>query len=173
MRRRLGLGNNPESQWEWWAEKRHPDLEFRNCGVRGERTDQIGNRLEDCVIGAEAVVIQGGTNDLVEGIPVRVAAGHLRRMVDAAKADELDVALADVLPLNTAHPQADPLIAKLNRRIHAIAVAERVRLLPFHAALQDPDHPGLMRRQWTADGIHPSVAGYRRLGELAFSPPGD
>jgi lysophospholipase L1-like esterase len=28
-----------------------------------------------------------------------------------------------------------------------------------------------MKAEWTADGIHPSVEGYRRLGELAFEPP--
>jgi lysophospholipase L1-like esterase len=30
-----------------------------------------------------------------------------------------------------------------------------------------------MSPEWTADGIHPSVEGYRRLGELAFQPPED
>jgi lysophospholipase L1-like esterase len=29
-----------------------------------------------------------------------------------------------------------------------------------------------MKPEWNADGIHPSVEGYRRLGELAFRPPG-
>jgi lysophospholipase L1-like esterase len=170
-RRRLGLGDNPESQWEWWAEERHPDLDFRNCGVRGERTDEIMRRLPECATGADALVIQGGTNDLAQGVPVNAAAANLKRMVEAAKAAGLAVALTDVLPLNTAHPGADPLVAELNRRIRAIAATEHVRLLPFHEVLEDPHHPGLMRREWTADGIHPSVAGYRRLGELAFKPP--
>ena len=26
-----------------------------------------------------------------------------------------------------------------------------------------------MKEEWTADGDHPSIEGYRRLGELAFS----
>ena len=42
--------------------------------------------------------------------------------------------------------------------------------LPFHDTLEDPEHPGRMKPEWTdPDGDHPSVAGYRRLGELAFS----
>jgi hypothetical protein len=28
-----------------------------------------------------------------------------------------------------------------------------------------------MKPEWTADGIHPSVEGYRRRGELAYQPP--
>jgi hypothetical protein len=29
-----------------------------------------------------------------------------------------------------------------------------------------------MREEWTSDGSHPSIEGYRRLGELAFRLPG-
>jgi lysophospholipase L1-like esterase len=29
-----------------------------------------------------------------------------------------------------------------------------------------------MREEWTSDGDHPSIEGYRRLGELAFRLPG-
>jgi acyl-CoA thioesterase-1 len=169
-RGRLGLGNDPKSQWEWWAEMKHPELEFRNCGVRGERTDEIAGRLADCVAGADAVVIQGGINDLAEGLPSQEVLANLRGMVRAAKAENLDVALADLLPYGPA-PQSDPVIDRLNRRIAALGRSEGAAVLPFHRVLEDPDHPGVMEPEWTADGIHPSVAGYRRLGELAFSPP--
>ena len=84
VRARLGAAVDGRSQWEWWAARANPGLEFRNCGVYGERAE--------------------------EGVPV----------------------------------------------------------LPFHATLEDPERPGRMRPEWTDDGDHPSVAGYRRLGELAF-----
>jgi lysophospholipase L1-like esterase len=41
-----------------------------------------------------------------------------------------------------------------------------VPLLPFHDTLEDPERPGRMREEWTSDGDHPSVDGYRVLGEL-------
>ena len=45
-------------------------------------------------------------------------------------------------------------------------------VLPFHDTLEDPDAPGRMKPEWcNEDGDHPSVAGYRRLGELAFRLP--
>ena len=44
-------------------------------------------------------------------------------------------------------------------------------MLPFHDTLEDPSAPGRMKAEWTADGDHPSVEGYRRLGEIAFQPP--
>ena len=170
LRRQLGLGNDPESQWEFWAQREHPDLEFRNCGGRGERTDEIETRFEECVTGADAVVIQGGINDLAGGFPPQAVLANLRGMVRAAKRKNLDVAVADVLPYGPA-PQADPVIDELNRRIAAMARSTAATVLPFHRVLEDPDHQGRMKVEWTADGIHPSVQGYRRLGELAFEPP--
>ena len=170
LRRQLGLGNDPESQWEFWAQREHPDLEFRNCGGRGERTDEIETRFEECVTGADAVVIQGGINDLAGGFPPQAVLANLRGMVRAAKRKNLDVAVADVLPYGPA-PQADPVIDELNRRIAAMAHSTGATVLPFHRVLEDPDHQGRMKAEWTADGIHPSVEGYRRLGELAFKPP--
>jgi len=170
LRRQIGLGNDPESQWEFWAQREHPDLEFRNCGGRGERTDEIATRLEECVMGADAVVIQGGINDLVEGFPPEAVLANLRGMVRATKEEDLEVAVADVLPFGPA-PRADPTIDELNRRIAAMGRSAGVTVLPFHRVLEDPDHQGRMKAEWTADGIHPSVEGYRRLGELAFQPP--
>lgn len=171
MRKRLDLGDDPESQWEYWAQKEHPDLEFRNCGGRGERTDEILRRFEDCTVGADAVVIQGGINDLATGFPPQAVLANLRGMLRAAREENLDVAVADVLPYGPA-PRADRVIDELNRRIATMARDSGATVLPFHRVLEDPDHPGVMKPDWTADGIHPSVEGYRRLGEIAFQPPG-
>lgn len=121
------------------------------------------------MVGADAVVIQGGINDLATGFPPQAVLANLRGMVRAAKEVNLDVALAEVLPYGPA-PQADPVIDRLNRGIAAIARRAGVAVLPFHRVLEDPDHPGRMKPEWTADGIHPSVEGYRHLGELAFEP---
>ena len=65
----------------------------------------------------------------------------------------------------------DREIRRLNASIAAIAREEGVPLLPFHDTLEDPGRPGRMREDWTSDGDHPSVAGYLRLGELAFRLP--
>lgn len=168
----LGFGSDPESQYGYWAERAHPGLVITNCGIFGQRTDEIAARLNDCAEGADAIVIQGGINDIAQGLPVEGAAENLRGMVVAAKRMGLKVAIVDVLPWNNGHPQADPLIEDLNSRIAQIAEDEQVQLLPFHDTLEDPDNPGTMRPDWTADGDHPSVAGYRRLGEIAFAIPG-
>lgn len=167
----LGFGDDETSQYEYWAERRLNKVEIRNCGVFGERTDEIATRLESCAEGADGIVIQGGINDIAQSIPVEAAAENLRGMVEAAMKQGLGVAIADVLPWNNGHPAADGAIVQLNRLIAALAHEQGIALLPFHDTLEDPRRPGRMRSDWTSDGDHPSVVGYRRLGELAFRLP--
>ena len=172
MRDVLGFGADQKSQWQYWAQKAHQELRFRNCGVYGERTDQIAKRLDDCARGAQVLVVQGGINDLAQGRPVRRVAAHLRRMVQRGKALKLRVLVVDLLPWNNAYPEADAGIRRLNGLVHAFARQEHVPVLPFYATLEDPERPGRMREEWTSDGDHPSVDGYHVLGERAFLPPG-
>ena len=171
IQQQLGGAADPQSQYEYWAQRADPSLQFRNCGVFGERTDEIAKRLDSCASGADALIIQGGINDIAQGRPVKAAAADLRKMVEAGKAIGLPVAITDVLPWNNGHPAADQPIAELNRMIATIAADEDVPLLPFHDTLEDPSVAGTMKADWTIDGDHPSVAGYKLLGERAFQLP--
>ena len=171
MRETLGFGADAKSQWQYWAQKAHPDLRFRNCGVYGQRTDEIARRLDECVTGAQVLVVQGGINDIAQGRPVGAAAQDLRRMIRRGKELGLEVAVANLLPWNNGYPQADLKIRRLNELIRDLAGAEHVPVLPFYATLEDPARPGRMKEQWTSDGDHPSVEGYRLLGERAFRLP--
>jgi lysophospholipase L1-like esterase len=157
---------DPESQWEHWASLVDPRLEFRNCGVYGQRADEIGRRLDRCAAGADLLVVQGGINDIAQRRPVQPAAEDLRTIVRRGRRLVSAVLVADVLPWNNGWPDAEGPIRQLNDLVVRIAAAERVPLLSFHDLLEDPDRPGRMRDEWTSDGDHPSVEGYRRLGEL-------
>ena len=170
---RSGIGDalDERSQWQWWAARVHDGLAFRNCGIYGQRTDEIAARLEACAEGADVLVVQGGINDIAQGKPVAAAAENLRAMVRRGRALGLGVAVADVLPWNGGYPRAAAAIDELNRLVAAMVAEEGVRLLPFHDTLLDPERPGRMRGDWTDDGDHPSVEAYRRLGELAFALP--
>jgi hypothetical protein len=90
----------------------------------------------------------------------------------AARADPslelgLRVVVCDVLPWNGGWPRTEQRIRELNELVAGLARDEGVPLLPFHETLEDAERPGRMREEWTSDGDHPSVEGYRRLGELA------
>jgi lysophospholipase L1-like esterase len=165
-------GGDEESQWQHWAARRHPDLAFRNFGVYGERTDEIAARLEPSATGADVLVVQGGINDIAQGRDVEAAAGDLRRMVRRGKQLGLRVALANVLPWNNGRAGHAAAIRRLNALIDELGRDEDVPVLRFCETLQDPNNADRMSAEWThADGDHPSVAGYRRLGEHAFVLP--
>ena len=159
------------SQWQWWAAQTRPQLEFRNHGVNGERTDQIAARLNEALSGAEALVVQGGINDVVQRRSVEDAAANLGGMVERAQQLGFRVALADVLPWNNGDERAAHDIVRLNELVRAIADRLGVPLLPFHDTLVDPEQPDRMRADWTDDGNHPSLEGHRLLGERAFVLP--
>ena len=158
------------SQWLWWAMRANPELDLRNFGVHGERTDQIAQRFSDAVEGAEAVVVQGGINDVVQGRPVEQAAANIAGMLHRARHAGLRVAVADVLPWNNGDGRAANDIARLNALIRSIADGQDVPCFPFNETLHDPALPHRMRDWLTDDGDHPSIEGHRVLGERAFQP---
>ena len=161
-RRRVG---DPTGQWEHWARLLHSELEFRNHGIWGERTDEIARRFDEAIVGSDRLIVQGGINDIADGIPVETVAANLAAVVERALALGLPVAVCDVLPWNNGWPQQEAPIRALNERIRGFGVP----LLPFHDTLENPARPGRMKAEWcNEDGDHPSIAGYRRLGELAF-----
>lgn len=164
---------NPESQYEYWAQARLGGrLRFRNCGVPGQTTAQIARRLGRCTRGASVVVVQGGINDVARGTGVARAVADLRDTVRRAKRAGLAVLLADVLPWNRGPERAAARIDRFNLAIAALGRKQRVPVLRFHRALQDPRAPGRMRADLTLEGDHPSVTGYRVLGELVARAPG-
>jgi lysophospholipase L1-like esterase len=154
--------------WDVWAAHADPRLEIRNCGIYGQRTDEIAARLEACAQGAAALIVQGGINDIAQGHDVGAAAANLRAMVRRGKELRLRVALADVLPWNNGWPDAEAKIRRLNELIGQIAREEAVPLLPFHDTLEDDDRPGRMRDEWTFEGDHPNEEGYRRLAGVVL-----
>jgi lysophospholipase L1-like esterase len=146
------------SQWQWWAARANPALEFRTSAVYGERTDEIARRLDLVLEGADALVVQGGINDIAQRRPVEEAASNLAAMVARGRAGGLPVALADVLPWPAGDECAAVEVGRLNELIRAVDDATH---LPFHDTL------ATVGFRWSDDGDHPSVEGYRLLGEAA------
>jgi lysophospholipase L1-like esterase len=163
-------GSPGETSWQHFAALKHPGVEFRNHGIHSQRTDEIAARFDEAVQGADALLVQGGINDIFQGLEVEPAADNLRDLVRRGKALGLRVAIANVLPWNNGWPDAEPKVRRLNALVEEIAREEDVPLLQFHDTLEDPENPGLMKPEWTHEGNHPSVEGYRLLGEVAFRP---
>jgi lysophospholipase L1-like esterase len=176
QRAALGFGDDERSQFEYWASMAEPGLEFENCGVFGERTDEIAQRFGACTESADFVIVQGGINDIAQALAggekaalaaTQEAAANIDGMLDEAEDAGLEVAVANVLPWNNGFPTAQGPINQLNSNIAEIAKRRGVPVLDFYGALEDPDMAGVMAPRFTDDGDHPSIEGYRVLGELA------
>ncbi len=159
--------DDPAIGWPAAAAAADPRLRFAVRAVYGKRTDEIAAWLDEAAADADVLVVQGGINDIAQGRPVAEAAANLRAMIGRGQELGLRVAVANVLPWNNGWPRAEAPIRELNALIEAMGVP----VLPFHETLEDPERPGRMREEWTAEGDHPSVEGYRRLGQLAFRLP--
>ena len=170
IRASIGSSLEPKSQYEYWVRKRGPGVRFRNCGVFGERTDQIAARLEGCVEGADVLVVQGGINDIAQMRDVETAARNLRAMVARGKKLGLRVTLTEVLPWNNGPPGAASRIRRLNSLIAGVGRDEDVPVYSWYRRLEDLQSPGRMKPEWTIDGDHPSVEGYRRLADVVRLP---
>ncbi len=159
--------SDPAVGWPAAAAEADPRLQFVVRAVYGKRTDEIAAWLDEAATGAQALVVQGGINDIAQGRPVGDAAANLQAMIRRGQELGLAVAVANVLPWNNGWPGAESPIRELNALIAGMGVP----VLPFHETLEDPEQPGRMHEEWTIEGDHPSVEGYRRLGELAFRLP--
>ncbi|SRR6266404_5034022 len=152
------------SRWQWWAARRDLQLEFHTVAEYGKRTDEIAAFMDAAVADADALVVQGGINDIAQGRSVDDAARNLAAMIERGRQLGLSVVTVDVLPWNNGGARAAADIVRLNELIHAFDVP----VLPFNTTLADPERPERMRPECTDDGDHPSVEGHRLLGEQAF-----
>jgi lysophospholipase L1-like esterase len=160
--------SDERSQWQFWAADAEPRLEFRTTAVYGERTDQIAQRLDLVLPGADDVlVVQGGINDVVQQRPVEEAARNLEEMLARGRDAGLELAVADVLPWNNGDERSAQAIERLNVLIRELAETADAMLLPFHETLADPADRRRVAPALTDDGDHPSVAGHRLLGQCA------
>jgi lysophospholipase L1-like esterase len=155
------------SQWQWWAARADPRLEFRTTAVYGERTDQIARRLDLVLDGADVLVVQGGINDLAQRQTPEVAASNIAAMLERGRAAGLALAVTDVLPWNNGDARTAEEIRSLNGLLQELSTT----LLPFHDTLAAPHDPSRMADGLTDDGDHPSIEGHRLLGEQAFRLP--
>jgi lysophospholipase L1-like esterase len=158
-RQSLGDGADEKSQYEYWAERKLGDVTIRNCGVSGQRTDEIAQRFDECTKGAEVLIVQGGANDINQGRSVESAAADLRKMVQRGKQRGLKVTITNLVPWPGGHPQNTPQVRRLNELIAQIGEEEDVPVIDFNKALADPARPGLMREGYASDDqIHPTPA---------------
>jgi lysophospholipase L1-like esterase len=145
-----------------------------NRGIGGQTTRQMIGRFRADVIELHPAVVHilAGINDLAGATgPTSLTEieGNLASMAELARAHKIKVVLSTVLPAHALGGRAGynpaPDIASLNTWLRTYAAREGFGFVDYNAALDDGTHALSFAN--SADGIHPTVAGYAIMEPLA------
>jgi len=154
------------SQYAHWLMKSEPTWDVINCGVNGERSDQIAARVVRDVIGASpsAVVIIAGVNDVYQGRTVEHVLAQLRTMYDRAAHAGIRVVGGTIVPYNTAGPAENERMRQINAWIREQTRNEpAIAFVDTRAAVAAPENTDRLAE--SPDGLHPSPGGYRAMAD--------
>ncbi len=159
----------------WKLYKSFPGKPYVNRGISGQTSAQILLRFRQDAIDLDpkVVVILAGTNDLAENTgPATLPQieGNLTSMAELARANHIGVVLCSVLPSVHYwwHPQLPNPAARivaLNQWLEAYSARARYVYVNYYAAMKDA--AGGLPHDLSADGVHPSAAGYAVMARMA------
>ena len=137
---------------------------MRNCGVNGERSDEIAARFERDVLAHEptVVVIIAGVNDVYQGRSVDHVTAQLAAMYDRARQSGIAVVAGAIVPYNTATPEQNAKMHAINQWIKGVSEGG-FWFVDTRAAVAAPGDPDTLAG--SPDGLHPDIEGYRRMAE--------
>ncbi|AKD05197.1 SGNH/GDSL hydrolase family protein [Pontibacter korlensis] len=168
------MGNSITEGWGKLSPKFFADKPYINRGISGQTTPQMLLRFRPDVINLKpaVVVILAGTNDIAGNTgpaTLEEIAGNIISMAELAKANNIKVVLASVLPAYDYgwKPGLEPAqkIVALNKMIKSYADKNGLQYIDYHTAMAD-ERQGL-KEAYTYDGVHPNEAGYKVMAPLA------
>ena len=175
MGRVIFYGDSITDAWTRNGGTFFPGKPYVNRGISGQTTEQMVVRFRQDVINLhpQTVVILAGTNDIAGNTGLETQAmieDNFRSMVDLARANDIRVVLASVLPaaaypwkLSAGNPAEK--IRALNDWMKSYAASQNITYLDYYSAMAGPD--GGMKPGISIDGVHPNAAGYAIMEPLA------
>lgn len=168
-RRIVFMGDSITEFWtpSFWSKS------LLNRGISGQTTPQMLLRFRSDVIDLKprAVVILAGTNDVAGNTgPASedMIVGNIASMAELAQAHGITVLLCAVLPADRFYwnPELRPAdkIASVNQKLKDYAKRKRLVYVDYYEPMVN-EHRGL-KREYSDDGVHPNVAGYKLMIEL-------
>ena len=157
----LGDSITAAGDWESWF----PHLDARNFGVPGDTTQDVLDRLDDCIAAApDHVYLLIGTNDFGnEGQSVEHVVANTERILSRLR-DALpltEIVLQSVMPRAREYAER---IKTVNNAYLVLAGRYRAQYLDLWPALAQPD--GELLPELTDDRLHLLPLGYQRWLEI-------
>lgn len=168
------MGNSITEGWVKMDSAFFAERSYIGRGISGQTTPQMLIRFKADVIHLQpkVVVILAGTNDIAGNTgpsTLEMIEDNLSSMAEIAKANNIQVVLSSVLPVFDypwkpgLHP-AEKIIA-LNKWIKDYALQHDCFYLDFLSSLVDERNG--MKAEYSPDGVHPNLAGYKIMEPLA------
>lgn len=169
------MGNSITQMWKITDSLFFATNGFIDRGIGGEGTAQMLLRFRQDVIeiGATTVVIKAGINDIAENAGVQTneqIVGNIQCMAELAKANNIRVIIASVLPANIIpwkkeiYP-ADRVIA-INKMLKDYCRKMKFTYIDYYSALVD-SNKGLPEK-YSYDGVHVNLAAYKIMEEIVL-----
>lgn len=163
-----------DSILDYWGRKRgawFPQKGWINRGIGGQTTSQMLLRERQDVLDLHplAVVLEGGANDMRLGFTPQQIRDNIATMGELAQAHHIRVFVTTMTPVcdcvrKLTGLRTVPRIAELNGLLKALCKERHWALIDLNPALADAH--GLMRAEYTVDGVHPTAAGYEQLAPI-------
>ncbi len=179
----IATGTRPEvvfmgnSITDAWA-KHRPGFfsanNFTGRGISGQTSSHMLVRFQEDVIALhpKAVVILAGINDLAQNngtISVENIFGNIKSMCQLAKANGIEPAVASLLPSDSIRwnksVKAGDSVRRLNQMLRDYAAENKFIYVDYYTALDNGT--GHMDTNVSADGVHPTLAGYDIMEAVA------
>ena len=146
-----------------------------NRGIRGYQTRLLLENLDAHLYGdaVDQIVLLIGTNDIGKDVPMNEALDNLERVIQSIVRDYplSQIKLVSILPVNegkeykqTVYIRTNEKIREWNQAFETLAFAYmQVDFVPIYDSLADSE--GQLKKDYTTDGLHLSVAGYQALSD--------
>lgn len=168
------MGNSITIGWSSIHPEFFANKSYINRGIGGQTTPQMLIRFRADVISLKpaVVIILAGTNDIAGNTgpsTLEMIADNLFSMAELAKSNGIRVILCSVLPVydypwKPGLQPAEKIIA-LNKMIKEYAEKNVHIYLNYFTPMAD-DRKG-MKAEYSEDGVHPNLAGYKVMEPLA------
>ncbi|WP_195215514.1 SGNH/GDSL hydrolase family protein [Streptococcus oralis] len=146
-----------------------------NRGIRGYQTKLLLENLDAHLYGdaVDQIVLLIGTNDIGKDIPINEALDNLERVIQSIVRDYplSQIKLLSILPVNEGEKYKQTVYIRTNEKIREwnqayealVSAYMQVDFVPIYDSLTDSE--GQLKKDYTTDGLHLSVAGYQALSE--------
>ena len=150
-----------------------------NRGIRGYQTGLLLENLDAHLYGGavDKIVLLIGTNDIGKDVPSNEALNNLEDIIQSIARDYplTEIKLLSILPVNegeeykqTVYIRTNETIQNWNQAYQELASAYmQVEFVPVFDNLTD--QAGQLKKDYTTDGLHLSIAGYQILSKALKS----